>query len=183
MASSAKNPIWYNDAISHHNTKNSDDDRKVKQVIKEHEQNQFKNTLHQKVQRIAKDLQIHISDVTSTSKSKWKKKVKGEAIDRIRKRMKEGMQEKTKCCTLQNANGKGNNISKSVKVISIKDVIKIRLHMWNTECNYTTCPLCKTEEDTTELIMVDQEGNNTYNLLDENEKNSCNKISTRTGKK
>ena len=73
--------------------------------------------------------------------------------------------------------------TKSVKVISIKDVIKIRLHMWNTECNYTTCPLCKTEEDTTELIMVDQEGNNTYNLLDENEKNSCNKISKRTGKK
>ena len=35
----------------------------------------------------------------------------------------------------------------------------------------------------TELIMVDQEGNNTYNLLDENEKNSCNKISKRTGKK
>ena len=48
--------------------------------------------------------------------------------------------------------------------------------MWNTKCNYkrnesdTTCPLCKTEEDTTEHIMVWQEGNNTYNLLDENEK-------------
>ena len=183
MASSAKNPIWYNDAISHHNTKNSDDDRKVKQVVKEQEQNQFKNTLYQKVQRIAKDLQIHISDVTSTSKSKWKKKkVKGKAIDRIRKRMKEGMQEKTKCCTLWNDKWE-RNISKSVKVISIKDVINIRLHMWNTECNYTTCPLCKTEEDTTELIMVYQEGNNTYNLLDENEKNSCNKISKRTGKK
>ena len=48
--------------------------------------------------------------------------------------------------------------------------------MWNTKCNYkksepdTTCPLCKTEEDTTEHIMVCQEGNNMYNLLDENEK-------------
>ena len=111
-----------------------------------------------------------------------KKKVKGKAIDRIRKRMKEGRQEKTKCCTLWNDKWE-RNISKSVKVISIKDVINIRLHMWNTECNYTTCPLCKTEEDTTELIMVYQEGNNTYNLLDENEKNSCNKISKRTGKK
>ena len=30
------------------------------------------------------------------------KKVKGKAIDRIRKRMKEDMQEKTKCCTLWN---------------------------------------------------------------------------------
>ena len=52
--------------------------------------------------------------------------------------------------------------------------------MWNTNCNYkrneldTTCPLYKTEEDTTEHIMICQEGNNTYNLLDENEKDCCN---------
>ena len=48
--------------------------------------------------------------------------------------------------------------------------------MCNTKCNYkrnesdTACPLCKTEEDTTEHIMVCQEGNNAYNSLDENEK-------------
>ena len=47
--------------------------------------------------------------------------------------------------------------------------------MWNTKCNYkrnesdTTCPFCQTG-DTTEHIMVCQEGNNTYNLLVENEK-------------
>ena len=34
----------------------------------------------------------------------------------------------------------------------------------------TTCPLCKTEEDTKEHIMVCQEGNNTCNLLNANEK-------------
>ena len=67
-------------------------------------------------------------------------------------------------------------IIKKCESSTIKDVIKIRLHMWNTKCNYkrneshTTCPLCKTEEDTTEHIMVCQEGNNMYNLLDENEK-------------
>ena len=33
----------------------------------------------------------------------------------------------------------------------------------------TQCPLCKTD-DMTEHIMVCQEGNNMYNLLDENEK-------------
>ena len=41
-----------------------------------------------KCKKIAKDLQIDIRDITSTSKSKWKKKVKGKAIDRIRKRMR-----------------------------------------------------------------------------------------------
>ena len=60
---------------------------------------------------------------------------------------------------------------------TIKDVIKIRLHMWNTKCNdkrnesETTSLLCKAEEDTTEHTVVCQEGNNIYNLLDENEKN------------
>ena len=54
--------------------------------------------------------------------------------------------------------------------------MKIRLHMWNTKCDYkrnegdSTCPLYRTEEDTTEHIMVCQGGNNTYNLLDKNEK-------------
>ena len=36
--------------------------------------------------------------------------------------------------------------------------------------NQTISPLSKREEDTTKHIMVFHEGNNTYNLLDENEK-------------
>ena len=35
----------------YHNIKNSDDNRKVKKVVEEQEQNQFKNTFHQKVQK------------------------------------------------------------------------------------------------------------------------------------
>ena len=54
--------------------KNSDDNRKVKQVEEEQDQNQFRNTFYQKVQKIAKYLQIDICDVNSTSKSKWEKR-------------------------------------------------------------------------------------------------------------
>ena len=71
---SAEQKIQYATMMLYHNIKNSDDNRKVKQVVEEQEQNQFKNTFYQKVQKIAKDLQIDISDVTSTSKSKWKKR-------------------------------------------------------------------------------------------------------------
>ena len=53
----------------YHNIKDSDDNRKVKQVVEEQEQNQFKNTFYQRVQKIANNLQIDISDVTSNSKS------------------------------------------------------------------------------------------------------------------
>ena len=122
-----------------------------------------------------KDLQIDISDVTPTSKSKWIK-VKGKAIDRIRKIMKEDMQEKTKCRTIQNDKWERKQYIRKCEINAIKDVMRNRLHMWNTKCNYkknvsdTTCPLCRTEEDITEHTMVYQE-ENTYNLLDENEKN------------
>ena len=54
--------------------KNRDDNRKVKQVEEEQDQNQFRNTFYQKVQKIAKYLQIDICDVNSTSKSKWEKR-------------------------------------------------------------------------------------------------------------
>ena len=66
---------------------------------------------------LAKDLQIDISDITSTSKSKWKKKVKGNAIDRIRKRMKEDIHEKTKCCTIKNDKWERKQNIKKLKVI------------------------------------------------------------------
>ena len=59
--------------ILYHNRKNSDDNKKIKQVIEQQEQNQYKNTFYQKIQKIAKDLQIDINDVTSTSKSQWKR--------------------------------------------------------------------------------------------------------------
>ena len=61
--------------------------------------------------------------------------------------------------------------------------MKIKLHMWDTKCNYKrnesgTCSICRTEEDTMEHIMVCQEGNNKYNLLDENEKDWENIVAT-----
>ena len=45
------------------------------------------------------------------------KKVKGKAIDRIRKRIKEDMQEKTECCTLRNDKWERKQYIKSVRVI------------------------------------------------------------------
>ena len=103
------------------------------------------------------------------------KKVKGKAIDKIRKRIKEDMQGKTKYRTLRNDKWERKQYIKKCKSNTIKDLISIRLHMWKTKCNVknesdTTCLLCKTEENTPEDIMVCQERSHTYNLLDENEK-------------
>ena len=46
-----------------------------------------------------------------------------------------------------------------VRSNTIKDVIKIRLHMWKAKCSYkrnesdTTCPLCRTKADNTMIIQ------------------------------
>ena len=66
----AEQKLQYAIMVLYHNIKNSDDNRKVKQVVEEQEKNQFKDIFYQKAQKIAVELQIYISDVTSTSKSK-----------------------------------------------------------------------------------------------------------------
>ena len=41
----------------------------------------------------------------------------------------------------------------------LKDILKIRLHMWDVKKNYpkndtdTICPICRKEEDTTEHVL------------------------------
>lgn len=46
ITSWAKDATCYNDALSQH--ENSDDKRKVKQVVEEQEQNQYKNTFYKR---------------------------------------------------------------------------------------------------------------------------------------
>ena len=75
------------------------------------------------------------------------KKAKGKAISRIRKRMKEYIQEKTKSRTLRKDTWERKQYIKKCESNTIKDVIKIRLHMWNTKCNYK-----RNESDTKRLL-------------------------------
>ena len=110
-------------------TKNSVDNRKIKQVVEEQEQNQFKDTLYQKIQKQQKIYKL-ILVISLQPVNQNEKKVKGKAIDRIRKRMKEDMQEKTKCCTMQNDKWEKKQYITNCKRNTIKDVIKIRLHIY-----------------------------------------------------
>ena len=46
------------------------------------------------------------------------------------------MQEKTKCRTIQNDKWQRKQHIKKCESTTIKDIMKIRLHMWNTKRNY-----------------------------------------------
>ena len=65
-----------------------------------------------------KKLGINISDVTSPNKSKWENKVKGKAIDRIKKNDERRYAGKKKTVAQNGMTiGKGNSTSECVKVI------------------------------------------------------------------
>ena len=46
------------------------------------------------------------------------------------------MQEKPKCPTIQNDKWERKQYIEKCESDAIKDVMEIRLHMWNTKCNY-----------------------------------------------
>ena len=64
---------------------------------------------------------------------------------------------------------------------TIKDVIKIRLHIWQVSCKYerdnndTKCPLCKKSQDTTEHVL-ECEKDKKFTLSKENNKGEWEEI-------
>ena len=93
------------------------------------------------------------------SKSKWKKQVKGKIGKLIEERTKQEMANKTKARTIVEDKWERKKYLQECDSDTIKDVIKIRLHMWQVNCNYkrdntdTKCPLCQKSEDTTEHVL------------------------------
>ena len=93
------------------------------------------------------------------SKSKWKKQVKEKIGKSIDERTKQEMTNKTKARIVIQDKWERKKYLQECDSETIRDVIKIRLHMWQVSCNYkrdntdTKCPLCKKSEDTTEHVL------------------------------
>ena len=77
----------------------------------------------------------------------------------IEKRTKQGIINETKAKTIAEDKWKRKKYLQDCYSNTIKDVIKIRLHMCQVDCNYKMnytdikCPLCKKSEDTTEHVL------------------------------
>ena len=88
-------------------------------------------------------------------KSKWKKKI-GKSI---KERTKQEMINKAKTRPIVEDKRDRKKYLQECDSDTIKDVIKIRLHMWQVNWNYkrdkidTKCPLSKKSEDTTEHVL------------------------------
>ena len=69
------------------------------------------------------------------------------------------LKEKTKARTMQKDKWLMKEYIENGNADDIKDILKIKLHMWNVKKNYpkndtnTICPICRKEEDTTEHVL------------------------------
>ena len=67
--------------------------------------------------------------------------------------------EKSKARTIQKDKLQMKEYIKKGNTDDIKDILKIKLPMWDVKKNYpkndtdTTCPICRKEEDTTEHVL------------------------------
>ena len=115
------------------------------------------------------------------SKSKWKKQVKEKIGKSIDERTKQEMTNKTKARIVIQDKWERKKYLQECDSETIRDVIKIRLHMWQVSCNYkrdntdTKCPLCKKSEDTTEHVL-ECEKDKKFSLSKENSKGEWEEI-------
>ena len=155
----AKERIDYSSMMLYHNIVNSDGERTVKKLVKEQEQHNMPQTLHSRVAKIALELGVDIKDAEVLKKSAWKKRVKDRIKWKIQEQLQHEMENKTKSRTICKDQWKRKEYIEICKGDIAKDVMKIRLHMWDLKMNYkrkdeeNMCPLCNKAEDTTEHVL------------------------------
>ena len=105
-----------------------------------------------------------------------KKEVKEKVISNVKKRMIEEMERRTKCRAIENDKLGKKEYIKWSNSGTIKDISKIRLHMWELKANNAKkgldnrCPACQSKEDTTEHVLECNKGDKKFNLNDDRER-------------
>ena len=102
---------------------------------------------------------MSIDQAVEMKKSTWKREVKTKLKKKIQQRLTDDLKEKTIARTIQKDKWLMKENIKNGNTDEIKDILKIRLHMWELRKNYpkndtdTTCPICRNTEDTTEHVL------------------------------
>ena len=120
----------------YHNIMNSDQKRIVRKILAEQTKSTKKNTMISNVQQIAQEMGVKLKNVENMSKSKWKKEIKGKIGKSIEERTKQEMTNQTKARTIIEAKSERKKYLQECDNETIKDVIKVRVHMWQVSCNY-----------------------------------------------
>ena len=144
----AEQRINYSSLMLYHNIISSSKDRLVKQIIQEQRAQNHSNTVYDKVGTIAKELNIKLEKAVIMKKSDWKRTAKDKIQNQIQERVEKEMENKTKLRTVREDKWERKEYITTCDSDLVKDIIKIRLHIWELKKNYpreeedTKCPIC-----------------------------------------
>ena len=130
-----------------------------KNIVKEQCKYNLEQTFYSRVNAISKETRVDIEAAQKLRKSTWKKFFKQKIKRNIQNRLWEEMRQKPKPRTIKDNKWERKKYIEQCKTDSVKDIIKIRLHMWDLKGNYQKeeeqpqYPLCKTEDDTTVHVL------------------------------
>ena len=155
-----------------HSIINSSKDRLVKQIIQEQGAQKHSNTFYNKVKAIAEELNLKLEKGVIMKKSDWKRTVKDKTQNQIQERVEKEMENKTKLRTVREDKWERKEYITTCDSDLVKDIIKIRLHMWELKKNYPReeegkkCPICNQKEDITEHVLERQTTEKEYKIRD-----------------
>ena len=167
----AEQRINYRSLMLYHNIINSSKDRLVKQIVQEQRAQNHQNT-YGKVKTIAEELNIKLEAAVAMKKSEWKRTIKDKVQNKIQERVEKEMENKTKLRTVREDKWERKEYIAKCDGNLVKDIIKIRLHMWELKKNYPReeedmkCPICNQKEDTTEYVLECQTAETVYRISD-----------------
>ena len=156
----------------YHNIINSSKDRLVKQIIPEQRAQNHSNTFYDKLRTIAEEINIKLEKEVIMKKSDWKRTVKDKIQNQIQERVEKEMENKTELRTVREDKWERKEFITTCDSDLVKDIIKIRLHMWELKKNCpreeedTKFPLCNQKEDTTEHVLEYQIAEKVYKTRD-----------------
>ena len=156
--------IEYKKIMLLHNILTSEYDRLIKDIIKDQIQTTWPGSWIENVKQICNKYSLNIDEIQTYTKKNLKQLLKSKINTKLNIEIQELSRNKTKGRFIKEYSQK-----EYLKELNFKDcimMIKIRLNMIETKCNYKNlftdlkCEICKSKDDTTEHLMEYCSNNN-----------------------
>ena len=150
--------IEYKKIMLIHNIMTSKEDRLIREIVIEQIQNTWKGCWIEQVKEICEKYNIDINEINKYTKSKLKDIIKAQINIDLNEELKNKQKSKTKLRFINDFSEK--EYLKSLEYKESITMLKIRLNMIETKCNYKAsyrnnlkCELCQEKNDTTEHLI------------------------------
>ena len=121
---------------------------------------------------IAEELNLKLEAAVTMKKSEWKRTIKEKVQNKILERVEKEMENKTKLRVVRENKCERKEYIATCDSDLLKDIIKIRLHMWELKKNYPRekedmkCHICNQKEDSPEHVLESQTAETVYRIKD-----------------